>query len=158
MSTTFTKNNTLRETKRTLVRKVALITGATRGIGKAIAEELHANNYHVVIFYKNEDRETREVIKEMYKKLKNISFFKVDVSNAEEVDTAFKQIKKQCGKIDVVVSNAGIIDNTKDETLENITKIKLQKFLDTNFFGGGLRTQKVYPLLEKKFLREDYFY
>ncbi len=103
-------------------RKVVLVTGSSRGIGKAIAIDFANKGYDVVINYKNSHEEAqilKEKLEELYK-IKALAL-KADVSNENEVKNMVETIIKEFGKIDVLVNNAGIaIDKEfEDRTIED---------------------------------------
>ncbi len=83
--------------------KLALITGGTRGIGKALVHAFSNAGYFVCFFYKNSDNEANAI-----QKITSSKAFKVDVSNANEVENAVQSILKDYKHIDVLVNNAGI--------------------------------------------------
>ena len=88
--------------------KVILITGASRGIGRAIACEL-ANENDIIIANYNKSEESAELLKEeLEKDNKNIEIYKADVSKREEVRKMVEYIINKYGKIDVLINNAGI--------------------------------------------------
>ena len=103
-------------------RKVVLVTGGSRGIGKAIAIDFANKGYDVVINYKRADEEAKK-LKEELETLYSIKalIVKADVSNEDEVQSMIKLIIKEFRKIDILVNNAGIaIDKEFDErTVEN---------------------------------------
>mgnify|MGYP003532547850 CR=1 FL=1 len=83
--------------------KTVLITGATGGIGQAMANEFSDNGYNVIMnYYKNE-----EVAKKLLEKVNGI-IFKADVSNIHEVEDMFEIARKKYGKIDVLINNSAI--------------------------------------------------
>lgn len=83
--------------------KTVLITGATGGIGQAMAKEFSDNGYNVVMnYYKNE-----EAAKKLLEKVNGI-IFKADVSNMHEVEDMFEIARKKYGKIDVLINNSAI--------------------------------------------------
>ena len=98
-------------------RKVVLVTGGSRGIGKAIAIDFANKGYDVVINYKRADEEAKK-LKEELETLYSIKalIVKADVSNEDEVQSMIKLIIKEFRKIDILVNNAGIaIDKEFDE-------------------------------------------
>ena len=132
-----------------LNNKVALITGASRGIGKSIAIELAKNGINIVINYKSnelEAKKTEQEIKENYN-VKTL-LIKADVSNEQEVKEMVETIINEFGKIDILINNAGIaIDNI----FEYKTKEEFEKVLSTNLIGPFLTSKYVsrYMLEEK---------
>lgn len=132
------------------MRKTVLITGASRGIGKACALEFAKHNYNVVINYVSNDLKAEELksfIVENYDV--DVSLFKCDVSDEKKVKEMVNNIINYFGKIDVLVNNAGIaIDTTfHDKTIDNFKKI-----LDVNLIGPFIVSKEVgkYMLNEKK--------
>ena len=86
------------------MNKVVLITGASRGIGRDIAEKLAQKGYQVIANYNRSE----EKAKELKSKYANIDIYKADVSKREEVHNMIKSILEKYKKIDVLVNNAGI--------------------------------------------------
>lgn len=103
-------------------RKIALVTGSSRGIGKAIVTDFAEKGYNVVINYKKEDKEA-QCLKEELERAYNIKalIIKADVSDENEVKKMIEQVISKFGKIDVLVNNAGIaIDKEfEDRTVED---------------------------------------
>ena len=116
------------------MRKVALITGSAKGIGKAIALELAKNNYDIVINYLTSEQEAfalREMIINEYKV--NCLAIKADVSNENEVDCMIKQIEEKLNGVDILVNNAAI-DLSNLFNLKTVDEFK--KTLDVNVIGS----------------------
>ena len=110
--------------------KVALVTGATRGIGKEIALTLAENGFNIVLNYRKESEELESLKKEI--ESKNVKCLAVcgDVSNYEQVENFVKEIISEFGRIDVLVNNAGI---TKDMLLMRMKKEDFESVIDVNF-------------------------
>ena len=99
--------------------KTALITGGSRGIGRAIAERLAADGAAIVINYARSERLAQEVVKAITAKGGKAMGIQADVSKPAEVRRLFSEAEKAMGRLDIVVANAGVhiskplIDNTE---------------------------------------------
>ena len=115
-----------------LAGKIALVTGASRGIGKAIAIELAKQGADVVVNYSRDEESAMGVVEEIRKiGCKGIAI-KADVSNFEEVKAMFKVVKREFGSLDILVNNAGII---MDRTLQNMGIDDWNSVIKTNLKG-----------------------
>jgi acetoacetyl-CoA reductase len=108
--------------------KVALVTGATGGLGTAMCKKLFEDGFKVVGNYR-----TAQKAKEWMEKLKadgyDIQLFEGDVSKYESAETMIKQIEQDLGPIDILVNNAGI---TRDKPFTKMTKEQWYEVIDTN--------------------------
>lgn len=101
--------------------KTVLITGASRGIGKAIAIKFAKENYRVLICYKSNDNAARETENEILSFGGNCSLYKCDISKEEDIKEMFSKIESEGNNVDVLINNAGIAlfklftDTTKEE-------------------------------------------
>ncbi len=120
--------------------KVALVTGSSRGIGKAIVKELASKKCNVVINYHNDLDSALKLNDEIKEYGVKSLVIKSDVSNEEEVKMMVDTVLKEFGKIDILVNNAGIAIDTLfiDKTLENF-----KKTLDINLLGTFLVSKYV---------------
>ena len=89
-------------------KKTALITGASRGIGREIARLFAKNNYNVVINYNKSEKEAQELLEELNKENLSARIFKADISNSQEANSLVNYTIGQFEKIDVLINNAGI--------------------------------------------------
>ncbi len=115
--------------------KTALVTGGSRGIGRAIARRLAAMGAFVYINYvSNPDaaEDTRKMIEDQGGKADIISF---DVSDAEQVQAAIKEIAAKSGSLDILVNNAGI---TRDGLMARMKESDWDQVVDTNLKGAFL--------------------
>lgn len=116
--------------------KVALITGSSKGLGKEIATLFSANNYDVVINYNNSIEEAKELEQKLKSEYKiNAISIKCDISNEENVKKMIDEVKNVFSKIDVVVNNAGIAN---DSIFLDKTKNDFMKVIETNLVGSFL--------------------
>ena len=126
--------------------KCALITGATRGIGKQIAITLAKQGYNIALNYRKENEELENTKKEIEKSGVQILAVKGDVANFEDCENFVKQVIERFGQIDVLVNNAGI---TKDMLLMRMKKEDFEQVIDTNLVGTFNVTKNVVPYMMK---------
>ena len=126
--------------------KCALITGATRGIGKQIAITLAKQGYNIALNYRKENEELENTKKEIEEIGVQVLAVKGDVANFEECENFVKQIIERFGQIDVLVNNAGI---TKDMLLMRMKKEDFEQVIDTNLVGTFNVTKNVVPYMMK---------
>ncbi|MFZ2538436.1 MAG: 3-oxoacyl-ACP reductase FabG [Oscillospiraceae bacterium] len=108
--------------------KTALITGASRGIGKAIAIKLSQSGYNVIINYNNSEIEA----KALADSLQNAIAIKADIGKSDEVIAMVSVARKQFGKIDVLVNNAGI---SEQKLFFDITENDFDRMYTVNLKG-----------------------
>lgn len=126
--------------------KVALVTGATRGIGKAIAIALAKEGYDIAINYRTENEEVSNTKNEIESLNVKTFMIKGDVSNFEDCKEFVDSIIKEYGKIDVLVNNAGI---TKDNLLLRMKEEEFKSVIDVNLVGTFNVTRNVIPYMIK---------
>lgn len=110
-------------------KKVALITGGSRGIGKAIAVKFAKEGYNLVINYVSDKTNLEELEEEFKQYGSEVLFIKTDVSIYEDCENMVKQAIEKFGQIDVLVNNAGI---TKDNLLLRMSVEDFEKVIDIN--------------------------
>lgn len=123
--------------------KVALITGASRGIGKACAQVLSERGFRVAIHY----RSGEDSAKNLQSQLPESKAFKADVSNADECKELVKAVKSEFGRIDVLVNNAGI---SIDQLITFAKPEDFDKILDVNLKSVFMMTKLVSRLMIKQ--------
>ena len=129
--------------------KVVLVTGSSRGIGRAIAIDFAEKGYNVVINYKNSELEAQKLKEQLSKKF-NVSILtvKADVSNEDDVKSMIKQIIDRFGKIDVLVNNAGIAidkdfnDRTKEDWQRTLNTNLIAPFIVSKYVGNEMLKQE----------------
>jgi NAD(P)-dependent dehydrogenase (short-subunit alcohol dehydrogenase family) len=135
-----------RNSTRRLSNNVALVTGATRGIGQAIAQALAAEGCNLVVTGRDEPalrRVSRELASAKIKVLAQLC----DVRDPQSVDDLFRAIRQKCKRLDIVVNNAGIAH-------ANLSVYKLplplwQDVIDTNLTGTFLVTQAALAIMKR---------
>jgi len=126
-------------------RKVALVTGGSRGIGKEIAKKFAENNYNLVINYVSDNTDL-ETLKNEFKNVE-VLFVKNDVTNYESCENMVNKAINKFGKIDVLVNNAGI---TKDNLLMRMKEEDFDKVINVNLKGTFNMTKLVTPYMMKQ--------
>lgn len=134
-----------------LTGKVAVVTGASRGIGAEIARLLADKGAQVVATYRSKPEEMEEVIKEIEANGGNAVGIKADVSNEADSKNLIEEALKQFGKIDILVNNAGI---TRDVTFRKMSRDQWDQVIDTNLSGAFNTTSAVIDhMLEQNYGR-----
>jgi len=127
-------------------KKIALITGANKGIGKEIARQLGKLGIMVIIGARDE-KKGKEAEKELRSQGIDVLTVKLDVTEQSTIDAAALEIEKKFGKLDILVNNAGIgIDTGKPSTIDIDT---LYRTYNTNVFGPFRMIKTFLPLLQK---------
>lgn len=126
--------------------KVALITGATRGIGKQIALTLAEAGYNIAVNYRTLNDSVNEVKKEIETFNVNCLPVQGDVSNYEDCQNMAKEVIEKFGQIDVLVNNAGI---TKDTLLLRMKEEDFRQVIDVNLVGTFNITKSVSQYMMK---------
>ena len=119
-------------------KKIAIVTGASRGIGRAIAKMLAENNYIVIANYNKSEKEALDLQNEF----NNIDIFKADVSKREDVKKIVDFTLNKYGKIDVLINNAGI---SKSQLFTDVTDSDWNKIIQNNLYSAFCVTQEVLP-------------
>ncbi|NOQ26377.1 MAG: SDR family NAD(P)-dependent oxidoreductase [Bacteroidales bacterium] len=130
------------------MNRIALITGATSGIGRATAKILSQNNFDVIITGRR-----KELLEDLEKEIKLESSSKIyilnfDVRNKEEVDSAIDSLPKEWKNIDVLVNNAGLavgLNHIQDGVIDD-----WERMIDTNVKGLLYVSRKIVPIMVEK--------
>lgn len=118
-----------------LTGKVALVTGASRGIGRAIALELGRAGANIVVNYYGNEARAQEVVAHLTEMGCQAVAIAADVSNAEGVEKLFRTASETLGPIHILVNNAGI---TRDNLLMRLSEADWDSVLDTNLKSAYL--------------------
>ena len=127
--------------------KNALVTGGSRGIGKAICLSLASEGANVAFTYRENDSLADQATSELSKLGVKVLNFKCDVRDRKSVQSVFKTIDNDWGSLDILVNNAGI-NNPTD--FDQITDSDWDEILSVNLKGPFVVSQEALPLLEKK--------
>ena len=127
--------------------KCAVITGASRGIGKEIALKYAKEGANIVLNYRNSEEEAIELKKELDKLGSNTFIIKANISNFEEAEKLIKEAKETFGRIDILVNNAGI---TKDNLIMRMKEEDFDSVIDVNLKGSFNCLKAVTPIMIKQ--------
>jgi 3-oxoacyl-[acyl-carrier protein] reductase len=130
-----------------LSEQVAIVTGASRGIGRATALALAATGVKVVVNYAQSSAAADSVVQEIQQDGGTAIAVKADVSKSEEVENLIQQTQEQWGRVDILVNNAGI---TRDNLLLRMKLEDWQAVIDLNLTGVFLTTKVVSKLMLKQ--------
>lgn len=126
--------------------RVALITGATSGMGQQMAKQLLEEGANVVINYAHNEENAKQTL-ELFKEYENnILMVKADISDEEQVKDMFKQVAEKYGKLDFLVNNAAY---DKILSVEDLTPEEFRKELDVNLVARWMCIKYAIPLFKK---------
>jgi len=126
--------------------KKALVTGASRGIGKGIALALATQGADVAINYHSSQEEAEKVVSEIKRVGQDSFSLQADVSNSSQVAKMFAEVKNKWGRLDILVNNAGIL---KFANFEEISEEDWDKILDVNLKGQFLCAKEAVKLMSQ---------
>ncbi len=122
------------------MNKTAIITGAAKGIGSAIAKDFAYAGYNVCINYNTSEEAAKKLCEQLAKDGCSVIIYKADVTNREEVDKMVDYVIGTFGKVDVLVNNAGI---SEYKLFIDVDQEEMQKMLNVNILGVFNTTQSV---------------
>jgi 3-oxoacyl-[acyl-carrier protein] reductase len=126
--------------------KVAVVTGASKGIGAAIASKLGSEGASVVVNYASDKTGAEKVVKAVQAKGGKAVAIQADVSQKDQVKKLFQETKKAFGPIDVLVNNAGVYEF---KPLEEVDEQHYRKLFDINVLGLLFATQEAAAIIGK---------
>ncbi|HEY3424965.1 MAG TPA: SDR family oxidoreductase [Negativicutes bacterium] len=129
-----------------LTGKVALVTGASRGIGKTIAEELALNGAKVVINYASSPEKAAQVVAGIKEQGSEALAVQADISRVAEVERLFQKTIEAYGQIDILVNNAGIM---LTKPITNITEEDFDRIFAVNVKGTYFACQQAAQYMNK---------
>ncbi len=131
-----------------LEAKVAVISGASRGIGRAIAEYLAQQGADVALLYAGRHEAAQEALQAVRAYGNKAEIYCCDVGNSEETADTIQSILKDFGKVDILVNNAGIL---KDNLLLKMSEADFDEVLRVNLKGAFNLTKAIYqPMMRQK--------
>ena len=124
--------------------KCAVITGASRGIGREIALKYAEEGANIVLNYRNSETEALQLKEELDKLGSNTLIVKANVSKLEEAEKLIKEAKEVFGRVDILVNNAGI---TKDNLIMRMKEEDFDSVIDVNLKGAFNCLKAVTPIM-----------
>jgi len=124
-----------------LKNKIVLVTGGSRGIGRACVELFLTAGADISFTYKSGKKEAEEIVSK-YKGTSKLKSYKTDISLQKEIENTVKNILNDFGRIDVLVNNAGI---WKEAAIENMSKEEWDEMMNINLTSSFLFTKYVVP-------------
>lgn len=122
------------------MKKVIIVTGASRGIGREVSRYLSREGNIVIANYNKSESQAIELKEELKKENIEIDIFKADVSKREEVKEMIKFVISKFGKIDVLINNAGI---SEVKMFTDVTDEDWNRIINTNLYSAFCMTQEV---------------
>src|SRR5437764_1483261 len=119
--------------------KVAIVTGASKGIGAAIAKQFAAEGAAVIVNYASAKQDADRMVDEISKRGGKAIAIQANVAKKADVDRLFAETEKAFGKIDILVNNAGVYEFVP---LEEVSERQFHRLFDTNVLGMLLVTQE----------------
>ncbi|MBP2707913.1 3-oxoacyl-ACP reductase FabG [Microbispora sp. RL4-1S] len=123
---------------------VAVVTGGSRGIGQAVALDLAREGAHVVVNYARSERDAEEVVARIREEGGSAAAVRADVTDEEEVKRLFQGVRADHGRLDVLVTSAGI---TLDRYLITMSLDQFRGPVDTNLIGTFLTCREALKLM-----------
>jgi 3-oxoacyl-[acyl-carrier protein] reductase len=127
--------------------QVALITGASRGIGKATATSLARDGFDVALNYLRTEEGAREALGEVEKLGRRALLLKADVTDPKEVELMVSKVKEDLGSLDVLVNNAGVYPR---KHIEDVTSADWEEVIGVNLTGMFNCAKAVIPIMKEQ--------
>lgn len=130
-----------------LVGKIALVTGASRGIGAEIARMLAKTGVQVALNFRNREEEAKAIQHEITSAGGHAIIARADVSHADEVDVLLARVHGELGGVDILINNAGI---SRPTPLDKVSEREWKETIDINLTSAFLVTQKCLPHMRSR--------
>ncbi len=127
--------------------KVAVVTGGSRGIGRAVCLKLAQNGADIAFLYTSNEQKASEVVAEIEALGRHAAAYKCGVQSYDETSAVISQIIKDFGHIDILVNNAGI---TRDKLMLSMKESDFDDVIDVNLKGVFNMMHHVYPIFMKQ--------
>lgn len=130
-------------------RRVAVVTGANRGIGREIARQLAVHGLTVVLGARDIFR-GQAAAKELAATGFSVMAYQLDITHPQQVEQFVEYLTKTVGRIDVLVNNAGILLEPDDDLASKVRMETIKTTFETNLFGAWRLTQALLPLMRQQ--------
>lgn len=124
------------------MEKIAIVTGASKGIGREITRQLARNGIKIIANYNRSEKEAIELKKELAEENIMIDIIKADISKREEAKRLVECVLEKYHKIDILINNAGI---SEYKIFTNETDEDWNRIINTNLYSAFVMTQEVIP-------------
>lgn len=132
---------------KSLENKIALVTGASRGLGRGIAIELAAHGAEVIVNYNGSENRASEVVKEIQDAGGKAVKMQADVSDQVSTDRLFKEIMRLYGRLDILINNAG---TSQAKDIFDITNDDWNRIINTNLTSGYYCSKKAMEIFRNQ--------
>lgn len=124
---------------------VALVTGGSRGIGRAVAVDLAAHGVHVVVNYSRSEEHAKELVAQIEADGGSASALRADVTDEDAVREMFRAVRSEHGRLDVLVTSAGV---TRDKHLVVMSTDQFRQTMDINMTGTFLACREALRIMQ----------
>jgi NAD(P)-dependent dehydrogenase (short-subunit alcohol dehydrogenase family) len=128
-----------------MTKRIALVTGANRGIGLEVVKQLASKGLHVILTARNQQKGS-ECLADLIGEGFDVSFLAVDVTDEHAVKRLAGEVKKNFGSLDVLVNNAAIMTDTYSGLEADLDNVKT--IMETNFYGAWRMVKAFTPLMK----------
>lgn len=134
-----------------MTKKIALVTGGNKGLGFETCRQLALQGWEVILTARDSQK-GKEAIEKLTKQGIQVAFYPLDVSDPKSVGAVFEYVRKEWGRLDVLINNAGIaLDLIEDESPSLVhTRERFLQTFDTNVVGTYLLCEAFFPLMQKQ--------
>ena len=132
------------------MKKIALITGANKGIGLETARQLGQKDITVILTSRDLEK-GKAAVQTLKEEGLDVDFIKLEMNNTSDIEAVKTHIEQQYGRLDILVNNAGMIHHNEswmENTSETVTMETLKETFDVNFFSLIQLTQSLLPLIK----------
>lgn len=129
-------------------RRIAIVTGGNRGIGKEIARQLLAADVFVVLGCRSEPK-CAMAVEDLSKTSGNVAGLRLDVNDTKSVRRFVERVEKQHGKPGILVNNAGVYPESRQARVEDTPTSLWRETFETNLFGAVRMCREVVPLMKQ---------